>query len=489
MKRIKLTLIAAAFAIAGTAFAQNSNNKWLIGVGAHAVDFNSVRPTFCEYFQTDNYSIVPPLSKLTIGRSLSKSFALDLSASVGEVDYTRNEVDFIKDEFFINAGLGLKYKLANDYILSEDSWFDPYLRVGANYTQYDFGKSIAVGAGHMDEENFATVSGGAGFNIWLAQNFGINVESNYNWMPVATGDHQDFFQHSAGLVFRFGGKDTDKDGIPDNKDKCPEVFGLKEFEGCPDTDKDGITDAEDQCPELAGPKENNGCPDTDGDGLYDNVDNCPTEFGPQENNGCPWGDADGDGLKDNVDKCPNQAGPSENNGCPWGDKDGDGFKDNVDKCPTKAGVAPDGCPTIETDVTERTREVLFNYGSATIRPESAAKLDAAAEILKKDGRTYLLVGTTDKKGSEAYNLKLSQQRAQAVVKALEQRGVNPDQLKSIGVGETEAVVAETASNEERMKDRRVYAKYIITSDWEKLPKCDIPAAPAKKAPAKKATKK
>ena len=103
MKRIKLTLIAAAFAIAGTAFAQNSNNKWLIGVGAHAVDFNSVRPTFCEYFQTDNYSIVPPLSKLTIGRSLSKSFALDLSASVGEVDYTRNEVELIKDEFFINA--------------------------------------------------------------------------------------------------------------------------------------------------------------------------------------------------------------------------------------------------------------------------------------------------------------------------------------------------------------------------------------------------
>jgi hypothetical protein len=44
------------------------------------------------------------------------------------------------------------------------------------------------------------------------------------------------FQHTAGLTFKFGGKDTDGDGIYDKDDACPEVAGLKEFNGCPDTE-------------------------------------------------------------------------------------------------------------------------------------------------------------------------------------------------------------------------------------------------------------
>ena len=45
---------------------------------------------------------------------------------------------------------------------------------------------------------------------------------------------------SAGLSYDFGVGDRDKDGVNDKKDKCPDVPGLKEFEGCPDTDEDGI---------------------------------------------------------------------------------------------------------------------------------------------------------------------------------------------------------------------------------------------------------
>jgi hypothetical protein len=44
------------------------------------------------------------------------------------------------------------------------------------------------------------------------------------------------FQHTAGIVFKFGGKDTDGDGIYDKDDACPEVAGLAQFNGCPDTD-------------------------------------------------------------------------------------------------------------------------------------------------------------------------------------------------------------------------------------------------------------
>jgi outer membrane protein OmpA-like peptidoglycan-associated protein len=57
--------------------------------------------------------------------------------------------------------------------------------------------------------------------------------------------------------------DTDKDGIPDDQDKCPTLAGLTRYNGCsiPDTDKDGVNDEADLCPTIAGIAGNNGCED------------------------------------------------------------------------------------------------------------------------------------------------------------------------------------------------------------------------------------
>jgi hypothetical protein len=93
------------------------------------------------------------------------------------------------------------------------------------------------------------------------------------------------FQHTAGLTFKFGGKD-DGDGIYD-KDDVSEVAGLKEFNGCPDTDGDGIQDSADACPDVFGLAALNGCPDTDGDGIADKDDACPDVFGLAALKGCP----------------------------------------------------------------------------------------------------------------------------------------------------------------------------------------------------------
>lgn len=60
--------------------------------------------------------------------------------------------------------------------------------------------------------------------------------------------------------------DTDNDGIPDSRDKCPtlaeDIDGFEDDDGCPemDSDGDGVPDAIDKCPSLPGPKSNNGCP-------------------------------------------------------------------------------------------------------------------------------------------------------------------------------------------------------------------------------------
>ncbi len=101
------------------------------------------------------------------------------------------------------------------------------------------------------------------------------------------------------------------------------------------------------------------------------------------------------------------------------------------------------------------------------------KLDAAAEIIKSsNGGTFLVAGHTDKKGAASYNLKLSQRRAAAVVKGLEARGVVDSQLKSKGLGETEATVAETASNEERLQDRKVVVSAVDAAAWDAIKKRD-----------------
>ena len=67
------------------------------------------------------------------------------------------------------------------------------------------------------------------------------------------------FQHRLGVTIKFGGTDSDGDGIYDKQDACPNEAGLEQFNGCPDSDGDGIEDSKDSCPNSAGLAELNGC--------------------------------------------------------------------------------------------------------------------------------------------------------------------------------------------------------------------------------------
>ncbi len=219
--------------------------------------------------------------------------------------------------------------------------------------------------------------------------------------------------------------DSDSDGIGNNSDDCPTIWGNSTFGevGCPDGDGDGWSDATDHCPVVWG---NNttfpGCPDggggpqdydTDGDGYNDSVDDCDTEWGNStiDRTACPdsdgdgysdagdafpsdpgeWADSDGDGLGDNSDDCPLTWGNSTwpNRGCPDSDGDGvedgfdlfpndptesndtdsDGFGDNSDQCPIAPGIAPDGCPEDpggnETNNTNNTNGTNNGTGNQT----------------------------------------------------------------------------------------------------------------------------
>lgn len=108
-------------------------------------------------------------------------------------------------------------------------------------------------------------------------------------------------------------KDTDKDGVKDVDDECPEVVGPTELKGCPDSDGDGVADKYDKCPRKRGSVKTNGCPDSDKDGVYDHLDRCPGVAGSKHAFGCP--DRDGDGVPDKDDKCPDESGDKKLSGC------------------------------------------------------------------------------------------------------------------------------------------------------------------------------
>ena len=255
------------------------------------------------------------------------------------------------------------------------------------------------------------------------------------------------------------------DGVYDKDDACPEVAGLKDFNGCPDADGDNIKDSDDACPNVAGLAALNGCPDTDGDGIADKDDACPTEAGTKAMNGCP--DTDEDGIADAQDKCPTEAGPADNGGCPWGDKDKDGVLDNVDKCPDVAGVAANnGCPEVKPVITEEAtaklnefaRAIYFNSGRTTFRPGVTGKLDLIVGIMSEYSKAnFNIEGHTDSQGSNTLNQKLSDRRARAVLDYLVKKGIPSSRLSSVGYGE-DYPIASNATRDGRAQNRRVEIK-------------------------------
>ena len=99
--------------------------------------------------------------------------------------------------------------------------------------------------------------------------------------------------------------------------------------------------------------------------------------------------------------------------------------------------------------------------SAEIKPEYMPEIEKFAKFLKENPNIKVEIqGHTDNTGSEEYNLKLSQRRAEAVRKVLiEKYGISPDRVIAKGYGES-MPIAPNDTEEGRAKNRRVVAKII-----------------------------
>ena len=419
LSRLILTTLLV-FAI-GNVNAQDENNPWQLAIGINAVDVFPVGEDapqgdyFQEFYNVgDHWSILPAVSLISLQKYIDDGFSVGISGSINRLDKWGTALDgtpvSVDNLMYYAVDGSVKYSLSE---LFKTKKIEPFVGFGGGYTWIEKGayNTFSTDESESDLVASGTLNGTVGLAYWFSDNIGITAQSTYKH---SFNDYlTKHFQHSVGIALKFGGTDTDGDGIYDKHDLCPEVPGLEEFNGCPDSDGDGIEDSKDACPELAGLAEYNGCPDTDGDGVSDNNDTCPNEAGPVANNGCPWKDSDGDGVLDKDDNCPTEAGTVANNGCP-----------EVSEAVKKA-------------LNAYAKTILFDTGKSSIKAQSSEVLKNIIDILKEyPNSKFSIEGHTDSVGSESLNQKLSETRASSVKGYLVDNGIESGRLSSKGYGES-----------------------------------------------------
>ncbi len=117
-------------------------------------------------------------------------------------------------------------------------------------------------------------------------------------------------------------------------------------------------------------------------------------------------------------------------------------------------------------VVDFNEKILFAFDKSDLSPSSATNLDKLVQVLKDYPDTNIEVqGHTDNKGSEGYNMKLSERRAAEVSAYLRGRGVPDSRLTTKGYGES-APVADNGSDDGRAQNRRV--TFLITANKKML---------------------
>ena len=487
---LKLLIILSLMGSPFLSMAQNSSIGFHTTVTEYDGDINGNKHQFY------NFAFNKFGAGLSLQQYLNRSFNLAEMLTYNRLAYRNSDQTQGVDANFTSANLNLRYKINNGYLLSEASVIAPYFTIGLGATYINSNKFGTSNAPISDGVFKANLNAGAGVLFRFNDQFGLEFSNTLQmptydaWDGVNQGDNDIYLQHSLGLIIGLKKPvDTDKDGVadkrddcpetptgvtvdskgcpmdrdadgvPDFLDKCPEMAGDTQQSGCPDRDKDGVADGDDKCPDTSGLARFSGCPDTDGDGIQDSEDLCPNVKGSDQFKGCP--DTDGDGIQDSLDKCPNSEANTKVNaeGCP-ADTDGDGIVDLDDACPNLAGVvANNGCPEIKAEVKQLFQKALqgieFETGKAVIKKTSFPILDAITKVMVENPSYKLYIGGhTDSIGEDAMNMTLSQNRADAVANYLITHGVDPLRTSAKGYGESTPVDSNlTAAG--RTRNRRV----------------------------------
>lgn len=373
--------------------------------------------------------------------------------------------------------------------------FNPYIYAGIGAMNYNVEVApISVSPNPVGKDGWtAVIPFGIGTEIKLSEQIlldlsaGLNYSLTDNLNNYKIVDFNDgYFNFGVGISFtgESMNSDKDQDGLtkreelelgtdPNNPDTDGD--GLKDGDEVkkyntdpknPDSDGDGLKDGE----EVFTYKTNPAKADTDGEGLNDGDEVLKYKTDPLK------ADTDGDGLNDGDEVLKYKTNPLKT------DTDGDGLSDGDEvlkhktdplKADTDGGSVNDGQeikngtnpldPSDDVPATSTEKEIAFDnvhfaFDSFRLSNDAQKTLDAIYDALNKVSEAKItLSGHTDSIGSENYNMKLSERRANAVKDYLVKKGISAGSLSTEWFGESKPVAPNNTAND-RAKNRRTEIK-------------------------------
>lgn len=482
MKHINQTLLLLLLCTTNL-LAQNNDSPWLIGAGLNFVDYypvkeNTLEPELTgnatgfadEYFNIKSHWNTQ-LSRIQIGRYLGDGFTFEVAPSINKI--TKMGDNTIANKTYLAFDGNIKYALKHLFGKSESTFFQPYIYIGGGYTWLN-----KIGAG--------TTNIGLGSNFWFSKKLAITLQTGYK------NDFEDYFnahfQHSLGIVYRFGKKvedeeeieniDTDGDGMydrvedengTDKNNNCS--FKIEFQEATPnltwingDCDGDGVT---------------NNTEKTDGTDILNPCDYKESSITLIQSEAWENADCDGDGVSNKTEK---EDGTSISNPCDYntksvslnqsnawknGDCDEDGIKNELDDDALKEKTKKTNTISEKTKKETNTEFIIYSKRIHFVPDKSDFRLAdsqvALNEILKimlkYPNQNYVIEGHADSRMSYKYNQKLSELRANAVKDWLINHGVDSSKLTAIGYGERKPI-ATNMYMAGRALNRRVEVKML-----------------------------
>ena len=105
------------------------------------------------------------------------------------------------------------------------------------------------------------------------------------------------------------------------------------------------------------------------------------------------------------------------------------------------------------------KDIFYDYDKSNIRPDAAIRLDTLVQTLQDNPKINIeLSSHTDQRGKDAYNLALSQRRAEAAVAYIVSKGISPSRITAKGYGETRPIVKDAKTEAEYQRNRRTEFK-------------------------------
>jgi outer membrane protein OmpA-like peptidoglycan-associated protein len=484
---------------------QNPDRNWSFGIGGGGNlwlnDLDTPKPGIGFSLLAD-YAISPPFS---VGVALG----FEELKSANDATSTTSPYPYMK-LFALPGTISLAYRFM------PQQPFSPYVFLGGGvmfYKRYGVG---GTGLPDTKMRNTYVIPGGLGVEWMSSPGTSISVEAGYvntgNEVDLVENSSADGYIFGR-AVFRWfpapaPPEDTDHDGLTDEQerragtdpehadtdgDKISDGDEVKKYHTLPlraDTDGDGLTDGEEQLHYQTDPTkfdtDQDGLsdgeeiskyntdplrPDTDGEGLFDGDEVNRFHTDPLRI------DTDGDGLTD-FDEVKTYRTDAVNP-----DTDGDGiidgeevlkYKTDPTKADTDGGGLIDGAEIIRgTDpvnpyddmmmgrikLQKGSRTVLegieFEAASARLMPTSEETLRRVHDALSGSPSTRVVIaGHTDNVGDRKSNLRLSEQRAEAVRQWLVAKGIAPDRLEVRGYGDSDPIDS-NANARGRAHNRRI----------------------------------